>query len=136
MKHTIILAALLAAGSCSGEPVDRLLDAIRFVESSSRPPHLVPDGDGGASIGPFQIGRLYWMDSGVDGEWEDCRDLEYSRRVVLAYFRRYGKEALRVGDWERLARMHNGGPRGHLKQATRTYWFKVERRMQRAGEVN
>ena len=32
-------------------------------------------------------------------------------------------------DVEKIARIHNGGPRGHKKKATDKYWEKVSRRL-------
>jgi hypothetical protein len=46
---------------------------------------------------------------------------------VVAYLHRYGKKALADKDYEKLARIHNGGPRGHTKSATVKYWRKVEK---------
>jgi hypothetical protein len=45
---------------------------------------------------------------------------------VLAYWARYGGS--NPTD-ERLARQHNGGPRGHRKAATLAYWRKVDQAM-------
>ena len=51
----------------------------------------------------------------------------YAERVVMAYLHRYAKKALADKDYEKLARIHNGGPRGHTKRATIKYWAKVEK---------
>lgn len=107
--------------------VGELLDAIRWVETSDM--DNPPDGDGGRSIGPYQIQRAYWQDSGVPGSYEDCRDAEYARRVVMAYWRRWVPEALENYDPEVLARTHNGGPRGATKAATEPYWERVKGRL-------
>jgi len=80
-----------------------------------------PDGDldkpGGPSIGPFQIQRAYWRDSGVAGDWQDCRDLEYAKKVVRAYWKRYGARGI-----EDRFRLHNGGP---SRRGTDQYWKKA-----------
>jgi len=78
-------------------------------------------------LGPLQITRAYWKDSNVAGEWEDCCSWDYSVQVLTAYFLRYGKEALLKNDFETLARIHNGGPRGAQKPQTASYWEKVQR---------
>ena len=45
---------------------------------------------------------------------------------MLGYFMRYEPEALANGDWETLARLHNGGPNWREKLvATARYWSKV-----------
>jgi hypothetical protein len=127
MKRIVVLSAcaFLALGAGKA-PHSDLLRAIHQVEASGS--LTPPDGDGGRSIGPFQISRAYWADAvehqpSLGGEWGDCRDYQYARRVVLAYFARYGGE--NPTD-ERLARQHNGGPSGHRKAATLGYWAKVK----------
>jgi hypothetical protein len=128
----IIVASLNAAAFAGPRPpalTDALLDAIRFVESGDRV--NVPDGDGGKAIGPYQIWRVYWQDaceydtSLKHRRYEDCRDPEYARRVVIAYMSRYGQGK----SAKDLARIHNGGPKGHRKSATVEYWAKVEKRL-------
>ena len=84
-------------------------------------------GDNGKALGPLQIHRAYHADSRVAGEYSRCADLEYSKQVVTAYMQRYAKAAWDAGDMATLARIHNGGPRGHLKPATLKYSQKVLR---------
>ena len=84
-------------------------------------------GDNGKALGPLQIHRAYHADSRVGGEYSRCADLEYSKQVVTAYMQRYAKAAWDAGDIVTLARIHNGGPRGHLKPATLKYSQKVLR---------
>lgn len=107
-----------------------LFDAIRQVESGGNDNAV---GDGGRSIGPYQIQRAYWQDSRVPGRWEDCYRRAYAERVMLAYWRRYCPAALEARDWERLARVHNGGPTGHRKAATAGYWKKVQIKLKRSA---
>jgi hypothetical protein len=125
--------------------LDAWLKAVRVVESGDR--EDVKAGDAGRSIGPYQIMRGYWYDSThrpiyqngkvvghvkiMDGEYEDCRNREYATQVVLSYMRRYAAEALKAGDWEKLSKIHNGGPRGERVAATEKYWAKVRREMER-----
>ena len=107
--------------------IELVLDAIRVVETGGEPNGgRDATGDRGRSIGPYQIQRAYWIDSGVAGRWEDCRDVEYARRVVKAYWQRYCPRALAQADLEVLARVHNGGLSGHRKAGTLGYWRKVE----------
>ena len=84
-------------------------------------------GDKGKALGPLQIHRAYHADSRVGGEYLRCADLEYSKNVVTAYLKRYAPAAWEAGDVSTLARIHNGGPRGHLKPATLKYSQKVLR---------
>lgn len=106
-----------------------LFDALRQVETGGYAPGEEPAGDGGRSIGPYQIQRPYWFDSGVPGEYRDVRDAAYAERVIIAYWKRYCPGALAERDHQTLARVHNGGPRGHRKGATLKYWRKVEREL-------
>ncbi len=109
-----------------------ILDAIRFVETSDQ--ENPPDGDGGMSIGPYQIGWSYWADAtqfdpDIGGEYEDCRRRDYAEQVIDAYMRRYAATAWKVRDAESIARTHNGGPRGPELESTDRYWEKVKRRL-------
>jgi hypothetical protein len=113
-----------AAGRVSAAPVSaRLVKAIHLVETGGRLGAI--KGDGGRALGPLQIHRAYWIDSRVPGRYEQCADLAYATRVLNAYMARYCPN----GDDERIARTHNGGPRGHKKTATIRYWREVSRKM-------
>jgi hypothetical protein len=120
-----------APGGGAGPParpsIDAILDALQAIESGGcADGGRGATGDGGRAIGPFQIHAAYFRDSGVEGRYQDCRDAEFSRRVVLAYWKRWCPEALERGDAEVLARVHNGGPRGASKRSTLVYWRKVQ----------
>jgi hypothetical protein len=122
-----VLAADSGASSVS---LDEILDALRAVESGGqRDGGRRATGDGGRAIGPYQIHYAYFLDAGVEGRYEDCRDPVYARRVVIAYWERWCPDALKGCDAEVLARVHNGGPRGARKHSTLAYWHKVERRL-------
>jgi hypothetical protein len=121
MKKTL-LALLLALPAYSAPP-ESFWRALHHVETSGR---LGPiRGDNGAALGPLQIHRAYWKDSGVPGTYSQCADLAYSRRVVTAYLKRYARSAWDAGRVDQLARVHNGGPSGHRKQSTLAYSRKV-----------
>lgn len=106
--------------------VQYLIYAIGMVEVGSAYQDCNKRGLNG-ELGPLQITRAYWKDSNVAGEWEDCCSWEYSVKVLCSYLRRYAKEALQKNDFETLARIHNGGPRGAQKPQTASYWEKVQR---------
>lgn len=112
---------ILAAWGCFGASLDKTLDAIRTVETGGR--DLV--GDSGKAIGPYQVHRECWLDSGVPGRYEDCHDEAYARRVAEAYLRRYAAKAVKDGDSATMARVWNGGPSGAKKKATEGYAAKV-----------
>lgn len=117
------LLALLLSTSAFAAPSEAFWRALHHVETSGR---LGPiKGDNGAALGPLQIHRAYWQDSGVPGQYSDCADLAYSRRVVTAYLRRYARNAWDRADVVSLARVHNGGPSGAKKRATLRYGQKV-----------
>lgn len=126
-------ALLLTLTSCTPMHTERqFFDAIRRVETSGMPDNgRNAIGDKGKSIGPYQIQRAYWLDARMpDGKYGDClADHVYSERTMRAYFQRYAPKALAAGDWETLARVHNGGPKGHTKKATLGYWAKVQKEM-------
>ena len=115
------------------------LAAIRQVETGGEPNGGVGAvGDNGAALGPLQIHLAYHFDAAERDSslrnYKDClTSLDYSERVVKAYMGRYAKpEAKRLlagtatlADVEKVARIHNGGPKGHRKKATAKYWRKV-----------
>ena len=139
-KKTITTILFLAVSALSSFAADRkidadtrkFLDAIRRVETGGLPnAGKGAVGDKGASIGPYQIQRAYHADARMKaGRYEDCSsDATYSEQTMLAYFARYAPKALESKDWETLARVHNGGPKGHTKKATLGYWAKVQKEM-------
>ena len=122
MKHFALLLALAATSHAA--PPDSFFRALHIVETSGRTGPIL--GDGGAALGPLQIHRSFHADSRVAGAYERVADLEYSKRVATAYLKRHAPEAWAAGDVETLARVHNGGPRGHLKPATKGYGVRVK----------
>ena len=125
MKTTAITLACAFFAHVHAAPPDAFFDALHQVETSGR--HGAIRGDGGRALGPLQIHRNYWRDSGVPGRYEDCADLAYSKRVVTAYLKKYAPKAWAAGDVATLARTHNGGPAGARKTATQGYARKVLR---------
>lgn len=133
MNRLAIVMCAICASVASAQPSERLLNAIRQVESGGRE-DLV--GDGGRAIGPYQIHRAYWVDAvradpSLGGKYEDCKREAYARRVVRAYLTHHGKGKTS----EQMARMHNGGC-GILKRVgsaawhrTTQYWNRVRKAM-------
>ena len=136
----VLLVAALAAAVPPPEDynTNRILDAIRQVETGGEADPAAAVGDAGKSIGPFQISRAYWLDateydSSIGGEYTDCRDEAYARQIVQAYCSRYVK----VWTDETVARTHNGGG-GILNKKkdskawrnTTKYWQQVEKHLQ------
>ena len=123
MKPLALLLALAATAQAA--PPDGFFRALHIVETSGRTGPIL--GDNGRALGPLQIHRGYHTDARIGGDYAQCADLDYSRRVVSAYLQRYAPAAWAAGDVTTLARIHNGGPRGASKQATIHYGAKVAR---------
>jgi hypothetical protein len=122
MKRLTLLLALCATAHAA--PPDSFFRALHIAETSGRIGPIV--GDGGKALGPLQIHRAYHADSRVAGDYSRVADLDYSKRVATAYLKRYAPAAWKAGDVETLARVHNGGPKGHLKPATKGYGVRVK----------
>lgn len=119
---TFFLIALCATAHAA--PPDSFFRALHVVETLGRTGPIV--GDNGRALGPLQIHRAYHADSRVAGDYSRVAELDYSKRVATAYLKRHAPEAWAKGDIETLARVHNGGPRGHLKSATKSYGVRVK----------
>jgi hypothetical protein len=122
MKRALLLLALCATAHAA--PPASFFRALHVVETSGRTGPIL--GDGGRALGPLQIHRAYHADSRVAGDYSRVADLAYSKRVATAYLKRHAPTAWKAGDVETLARIHNGGPRGHLKPATKGYGVRVK----------
>ena len=133
-KLLLAIVALVACNIAHADPkgLDQFLEAIRLAETGGMKDNGIgAKGDAGKSYGPYQIQKAYWQDSKLKGTWEQClTDKAYSEKVMIAYWKRYCPKAFEAGDWETLARVHNGGPKGHTKKATLKYWEKVRNRME------
>jgi hypothetical protein len=127
MKSTLILLALCVTAHAA--PPDSFFRALHIVETSGK---LGPTiGDQGRALGPLQIHKSYHADSRVAGDYSRCADLEYSKRVATAYLQRYAPQAWAAGNIEVLARVHNGGPKGAIKPATKGYAVRVQALMKK-----
>lgn len=88
--------------------MELLFAAIMAIEGWRGPGTVGSAGE----VGPYQITKAYWQDSGIDGKHADCESKEYSEKVMLAYWKRYCPEALRTRDLAVLASVHHWGPKG------------------------
>ena len=130
----VMLTTLLIFVALVPPPADfaarPLLDATREKESGGEADPANAVGDGGKAIGPYQIWATYWADAVkhdpslvANGEThQSVRNAAYAERVILAYWRRYAPS----WDAQTLSRIHNGGPKGHVRRATLGYWGKVQ----------
>ena len=122
MKLSLLLLALNL--TVQAAPDASFFRALHIVETGGK---LGPTiGDQGRALGPLQIHKSYHADSRVAGDYSRCADLDYSKRVVTAYLQRYAPTAYAAGNVEVLARVHNGGPKGATKPATKGYATKVK----------
>lgn len=124
----MLLILMLALPSLGADLPSNFVRAIHQVESSGQYTN-VKKGDKGKAIGPLQIHESYWKDSRVSGQYQNCEDYNYSVRVMTAYLNRYGKRFIISNDFQALARIHNGGPRGYEDPKTLAYWRKVQKHL-------
>jgi hypothetical protein len=113
--------------------LDRFFRAISKVESNHNDNAV---GDGGKAIGRYQIWKVYWqdaverLDKDLCGQYNDVKNKEYAELIMRLYWQRYVPEAYYSRNWEVLARVHNGGPKGHRRDTTIHYWKKVQKCLQ------
>ena len=100
--------------------LDPLFHAISWVESKHKD---VVGAEG--EIGRYQITYAYWLASGMPGKHEACMNKDYSRLVMLRYWKRFCRKALQNEDYEMLAKHHR---KLDIKSiACQLYWKKVKK---------
>ena len=119
--------ALLFAISASAANLDPFFAALGKVESSNNSKAVNKKE---IALGIYQIRPAYFKDANLKGSHSQVFDPAFARRVCEAYFKRYEPEAYAKGDFETLARCHNGGNsfRRH-KQKTDKYWQKIKKNL-------
>ena len=125
----ITLALTLLACPQLNAQQTELVNAIIQVESNGKDDAV---GDNGKAIGCLQIWKPYWLDaterSNIGGKYLDCFSRDYAVRIFDAYMKRYARDAWTDPakfDAEKVARIHNGGPKGYKRKSTEKYWRKV-----------
>ena len=120
-----------------------LLAMIAHIESGGEEYPDEAIGDGGLAHGRFQIRQEYVDDAnrilsilakkgGRDpGEYkkytlQDAHNPARAGSMVIIVLRHYAKHYGVYGDLVAMARIHNGGPRGHLKESTVKYGEKAK----------
>lgn len=132
-KSLLITAGVLVINSIGAATLpDKFVKAIHQVESSGREGRIV--GDGGKALGPLQIHREYFNDAAkfdpsLGKNYNSVTNLAFAKRVVVAYLSLYAPKAVSSNNFQVLARIHNGGPRGHKNPATVGYWRKVQKNL-------
>lgn len=130
MKINCLVALSLFSGSAFGNQIDpRFFKALNLVETGGRSGAIL--GDQGKALGPYQIHKAYWKDVSkqVGGSYSDVVSRSYSEKVILAYLNKYASDAVAHNDFETLSRIHNGGAKGATKEATKGYWEKVKKKI-------
>jgi hypothetical protein len=133
MQHlaTALIAAMPLALSGQTQ-IDRLIPALIQVESGG---DIRAVGDGGRSLGFLQISKEVVADvnrvTGSRYRHADAFDPLKAKAICKAYLAHYAAPG-RLGrepTFADLARIWNGGPNGHRKDATIYYWRKVSSRL-------
>jgi len=103
-----------------------LIAALITVESNGRDNAV---GDAGLAIGALQIHRAVVVDAnriaGTSYTHDQMTNRVAARRVCEIYLSRYAAGKTN----EEAARIWNGGPTGHRKSATVSYWNKVKKHL-------
>ena len=124
MKYIFSFFIVLCVNAAN---MDSFLNALAKVESSNNPKAINKKE---TALGIYQIRPAYFKDSNVKGNHEQVFDPVFARRVCEAYFKKYEKKALDNGDFETLARCHNGGCGWRKnKSATDKYWQKIKKNL-------
>ena len=111
------------------DPFRPFLDALMQVESGG---DCQAVGDNGRSHGPYQISLAYWKDGNYGHTWGYTTEVDNPSDcevTMFNYWNRYCRKALSELDFETLARVHVGGPRGAMKECTLPYWKKVQKEL-------
>lgn len=122
-----IIVALLFSVSAQAANLDGFFAALAKVESSGNSKAVNKKE---TALGIYQIRPAYFKDANVKGNHSQVFDPVFARRVCEAYFKKYEKKAFDNGDFETLARCHNGGCGWRKnKSATNGYWQKIKKNL-------
>ena len=103
------------------------IPALIQVESEGNPRALGKNNDRGIlQITPILVKEVNRI-SGLAYTHDDAWDPEKSIEMFYIIARKYCPEQ----DFEKMARIWNGGPRGHTKECTIAYWNKVKNELDR-----
>jgi hypothetical protein len=131
---SVTLCGLLTAtAKGANRDLETFLQAVEAVESKGNPTAV---GDGGRSLGAYQLSKAYCEDAlHRHLARRDYVSIAFSpgksRDVVVRYWKRFVPLALERREWQTLARVHNGGPAGAGKRQTLPYWSRVKSEMRR-----
>jgi len=124
-----ILIAVLVPRCCPAitpAELDRLIPALIQVESRGNDRAI---GDSGKAVGALQLWPIMVEDvnriAGTRYTLADRFDRRKSEEMVRIYLTHYARNKT----IEQAARIHNGGPTGDRKEATKKYWEKVRKEL-------
>ena len=132
MKTIIILLALLFGTQAQAQS-ELLIKSLIEQESDGNDKAFNKKEN---AIGCLQIRPGYFKDAQeVDPslrnlKHKDCYDRDVAIRVFRAYMKRYAKGKTDI----EMARIHNGGPKGHVKPSTDGYARSVQAIMNNGGK--
>ena len=108
-----------------------LFIAIRIVESSCNPQAF---NESENAKGYYQIRPIYVEDvnriAKTSYQHDDAYDQKKAEEMIRIYAEHYCKIRKIPLTYENVARLHNGGSKGHLKKATLPYWKKVKKELE------
>jgi hypothetical protein len=122
-------SAHVQAAAKQAKSFEDFVSAIHHVETTGRVGVIY--GDGRRSLGPLQISQAAWKDAtrfdpSIGGRYSDCKNLDYSTKIMRAYLQKHAAVAFRNGDWQTCARLWNSGPSWYKKtHLTNKYWAAV-----------
>lgn len=103
---------------------DNLLEAIKIVESGNNPNATGKNGDLGIlQITPILVKEVNRL--GYNYKHEDALDIKKSEEMFYIIAEHYCPNH----DYEKMARIWNGGPNGYKKRHTIKYWNKIKEQL-------
>ena len=120
----------------------KLLDAIKEVESKGDVDAIGDKGLSNKAYGAYQIRKPYYVDAvefnsslktgkTFPDDVKGAGSEGHSEDIIRSYMKRYAtaKRLGRTPTNEDIARIHNGGPKGYENPDTEKYWKKVKEAM-------
>lgn len=125
LKPLLVSLMMWSFSSLSAELDSKFLSALHKTETNRKHGYII--GDKGNARGAFQIHRKYFndaaqFDKSLGNDYSKVDDFEFSKKVVSAYMNRYAPKSIKTKNYQILARVHNGGPKGYRNPKTLKYW--------------
>ena len=115
----------------------QIMTALIVIETGGHPNPNNAIGDNGKAWGILQMHEAYVTDAAqyanVSWTHADALDPSKAKEIFVAYMSRYAQKKNKPYGMtyaEYVSRKHNGGPTGHLKESTISYWLKVKEALQ------